>query len=209
MGGDTGAEQQHRLVGTKDQRLSEERRRPRRLAFFDQFPAGLVQRGHRALRVQRREAQEDEAHRAPRRTYAHAAEGASSAPIRSRGIAPQKHRTYRWRLRICPSMTIAEISDSITAEVRNHMRQHTPAALLAGLVVVFSLSHPVAGQLGQRPVDDWSKVLEGADRVGGLKVDEVVANLHLKPRDIVADIGAGPGLFEVPMAKAVAPGGRI
>jgi ubiquinone/menaquinone biosynthesis C-methylase UbiE len=89
------------------------------------------------------------------------------------------------------------------------MRQHTPAALLAGLFVALSLSHPVAGQLGQRPVDDWSKVLEGADRVGGLKVDEVVANLHLKPGDVVADIGAGPGLFEVPMARAVAPGGRI
>jgi ubiquinone/menaquinone biosynthesis C-methylase UbiE len=89
------------------------------------------------------------------------------------------------------------------------MHQHRLITLLAAGIVAFGLSGTAAGQLGQRTADDWSKTLEGADRVGGLKVNEVVANLHLKPGEIVADIGAGPGLFEVPMAQAVAPGGKI
>jgi ubiquinone/menaquinone biosynthesis C-methylase UbiE len=89
------------------------------------------------------------------------------------------------------------------------MHQHRLVALLAAVVVAFGLSRTAAGQLGSRPAEDWIKTLEAADRVGGLKVDEVVANLHLKPGEIVADIGAGPGLFEVPMARAVAPGGKI
>ena len=89
------------------------------------------------------------------------------------------------------------------------MRQHRLVALLAAVGVVFGLSPTVTGQLGQRPADDWSKTLEGAERVGGLKIDEVVANLHLKAGEIVADVGAGPGLFEVPMAHAVSPGGKI
>ena len=89
------------------------------------------------------------------------------------------------------------------------MRQKRFVPLLAAIIVVLGLVHTVAGQLGSRPAEDWTKALEGADRVGGLKVDEVVANLHLKPGEIVADIGAGPGLFEVPMAQAVAPRGKI
>jgi ubiquinone/menaquinone biosynthesis C-methylase UbiE len=89
------------------------------------------------------------------------------------------------------------------------MRHNRFRALVLAVVFAFGLAHTAAGQLGQRPVDDWSKVLEGADRVGGLKIDEVVAALHLKPGEIVADIGAGPGLLEVPLAKSVAPGGRI
>src|SRR6266566_9491510 len=89
------------------------------------------------------------------------------------------------------------------------MRQHRLVGLLVAVVVAFGLSRTVAGQLGSRPADDWMKTLEGADRVGGLKLDEVVANLHLKPGEIVADIGAGPGLFEGPMAQAVGPGGKI
>ena len=83
------------------------------------------------------------------------------------------------------------------------MRQQKLVTLLAAIIVTCGLARTVAGQLGSRPAEDWTKTLEGADRVGGLKVDEVVANLHLKPGEIVADIGAGPGLFEVPMAKAV------
>jgi len=89
------------------------------------------------------------------------------------------------------------------------MRQQKLVTLLAAIIVTCGLARTVAWQLGSRPAEDWTKTLEGADRVGGLKVDEVVANLHLKPGEIVADIGAGPGLFEVPMAKAVAPQGKI
>jgi ubiquinone/menaquinone biosynthesis C-methylase UbiE len=66
-----------------------------------------------------------------------------------------------------------------------------------------------AGQLASRPAEEWTKTLEGPARVAALKIDEVVASLHLKPGQTVADIGAGPGLLEVPLARAVGPKGRV
>jgi ubiquinone/menaquinone biosynthesis C-methylase UbiE len=33
--------------------------------------------------------------------------------------------------------------------------------------------------------------------------------LNLRPRDIVADIGCGPGFFTVPVAERIRPGGRV
>jgi ubiquinone/menaquinone biosynthesis C-methylase UbiE len=50
------------------------------------------------------------------------------------------------------------------------------------------------------------KVLESPERVSGLRIDEVIARLRLRPGDVVADLGAGSGLFAFPMAKAVANG---
>ena len=40
-------------------------------------------------------------------------------------------------------------------------------------------------------------------------MDETLAKLRLKPGDVVADIGAGSGIFEAPLAHAVAPGGKV
>jgi ubiquinone/menaquinone biosynthesis C-methylase UbiE len=71
------------------------------------------------------------------------------------------------------------------------------------------LSHLAAGQLASRPAEDWAKTLESHDRVANLKMVEIVAKLRLKPGNTVADIGAGSGLFEVPLAKAVSPGGKV
>ena len=71
------------------------------------------------------------------------------------------------------------------------------------------LSHLAAAQLASRPAEDWAKTLESHDRVANLKMDEIVAKLRLKPGNTVADIGAGSGLFEVPLAKAVSPGGKV
>jgi ubiquinone/menaquinone biosynthesis C-methylase UbiE len=73
----------------------------------------------------------------------------------------------------------------------------------------FSLSQGAAAQLASRPAEEWSKTLESHDRVANLKMDEIVAKLGLKPGDTVADIGAGSGLFEVPLAKAVSPSGKV
>lgn len=54
----------------------------------------------------------------------------------------------------------------------------------------------------------WLKRLQRAERLSGLKVDEVIACLQLKPGDVVADIGSGLGAFTLPFARAVAPSGK-
>jgi ubiquinone/menaquinone biosynthesis C-methylase UbiE len=68
---------------------------------------------------------------------------------------------------------------------------------------------PAQAQLGSRPVDEWIKTLDGPARIAALKIDEVVAAMKLQPGQTVADIGAGTGLLEVPLAKAVGPNGRV
>ena len=78
----------------------------------------------------------------------------------------------------------------------------------AGLVFL-GMTAAVAAQLGSRPAEEWIKTLDGAARVAGMKIDEVVAALKLQPGQTVADIGAGSGLLEAPLAKAVGPRGRV
>lgn len=65
-----------------------------------------------------------------------------------------------------------------------------------------------AAQLASRPADEWIKVLDSPERLAGLKVDEVVKALNLRPGDVVVDLGAGSGPFIPALAKAVAPQGR-
>ncbi len=88
------------------------------------------------------------------------------------------------------------------------MRQHVRNSLIA----TFLLSAVIAAaspQLGSRPANEWNKTLDDPARVAALKIDEVVAAMKLQPGQTVADIGAGTGLFEVPLAKAVGPKGRV
>jgi ubiquinone/menaquinone biosynthesis C-methylase UbiE len=80
------------------------------------------------------------------------------------------------------------------------------AGALALVLVIPSVAN---GQLASRPAEEWRKTLDQPTRVDGLKIDEIIARLALKPGLIVADLGAGTGLFSVPMAKAVAAGGRV
>jgi mono/diheme cytochrome c family protein/SAM-dependent methyltransferase len=54
---------------------------------------------------------------------------------------------------------------------------------------------------------EWIRRLERPSRIPGLKTDEVIARLRLKPGDVIADIGAGTGAFTIPFARAVAPTG--
>jgi ubiquinone/menaquinone biosynthesis C-methylase UbiE len=70
------------------------------------------------------------------------------------------------------------------------------------------LSAAVDAQLASRPAAEWTKTLESPERVAGLRTSEVIARLNLKPGDVVADLGAGTGLFSLPLAKAV-PAGRV
>lgn len=79
----------------------------------------------------------------------------------------------------------------------------------AGLALLFLASLPAAAQLGARPAEEWIKTLDGPVRVAGMKIDEVVSALKLEPGQTVADIGAGSGLLEAPLARAVGPKGRV
>ncbi|MFZ9745407.1 MAG: class I SAM-dependent methyltransferase [Opitutaceae bacterium] len=76
--------------------------------------------------------------------------------------------------------------------------------LAAGLLATV----PAHAQLGARSTAEWLKTLESQNRVARLKVDEAVARLGLAPGAVVADIGAGAGVFTVPLARAV-PQGRV
>jgi SAM-dependent methyltransferase len=55
----------------------------------------------------------------------------------------------------------------------------------------------------------WIERLERPERIPGLRIDDVVARLELKPGDVVADIGVGVGAFAIPFAKAVALDGKV
>jgi SAM-dependent methyltransferase len=55
--------------------------------------------------------------------------------------------------------------------------------------------------------EEWIKRLERPSRIPGLRIDDVIAALQLKPGDVIADIGAGTGAFTIPFAKATAPSG--
>src|SRR5215510_11880703 len=79
---------------------------------------------------------------------------------------------------------------------------------VALLLILFVAQLP-ARQLGSRSAEEWVKTLDTPQRISGLKIDEVVAKLRLSPGQVVADIGAGTGLFEGALASAVAPKGTV
>jgi ubiquinone/menaquinone biosynthesis C-methylase UbiE len=80
-----------------------------------------------------------------------------------------------------------------------------------GLAVLLgsATAHGDARQLGTRPADAWIATLENPTRVAGLKIDEVVSRLRLRPGSTVADIGAGAGAFEGALSAAVGPEGTV
>ena len=81
------------------------------------------------------------------------------------------------------------------------------------IAIVFLLAAvlaPAAGaQRASRPAADWIATLESPERVGGLKIPEVVAAMKLGAGDVVADLGAGSGLFVVPLSSAVGATGKV
>jgi SAM-dependent methyltransferase len=80
--------------------------------------------------------------------------------------------------------------------------------VIAVVIAAFTFSQAVNAQLASRPAAEWTKTLESPERVAGLRTGDVIAKLNLKPTDVVADLGAGTGLFSLPLAKAV-PTGRV
>ena len=82
-------------------------------------------------------------------------------------------------------------------------------ACLAVAAALLDVTGVAARQLASRPAEEWTKVLDAATRVASLRIEEIIPRLQLKADDTVADIGAGTGLFEVPLAKAVGAGGMV
>jgi ubiquinone/menaquinone biosynthesis C-methylase UbiE len=74
------------------------------------------------------------------------------------------------------------------------------------LAIVLGTATPSRAQLASRAAAEWIKTLEAPERVAGLKIDEIITRLSLTSGDVVADFGAGSGLFALPMAKAVGSG---
>lgn len=61
----------------------------------------------------------------------------------------------------------------------------------------------------QRDPQQYRQTLENPDRVAALQVDKVVATLGITPGMRVADLGAGSGVFTIPLARAVGPNGTV
>lgn len=77
------------------------------------------------------------------------------------------------------------------------------------LLVFTGVAPGISAQLGSQPAEQWALVLESGRRMSALEIDNVVAALNLQPGQIVADVGAGTGIFTVPLAQAVGPDGVV
>ncbi len=87
---------------------------------------------------------------------------------------------------------------------------HWRTLFLATLGIVMLIGAPQApAQLGSRETKEWIQNLDRPERIAGLKIEKVLPLLKLKPGDKVADIGAGTGAFSLPLAKTVAPSGKL
>jgi ubiquinone/menaquinone biosynthesis C-methylase UbiE len=84
--------------------------------------------------------------------------------------------------------------------------QHLSALIAFALIAGTTLG---GRQLASRPAPEWIARLERPERVATLKIDYIISKLELKPGQVVADLGAGPGVISLPIAKAVAPNGKV
>ena len=81
-------------------------------------------------------------------------------------------------------------------------------AAFAALGIV-AAGAPASAQLAGRSAQEWITLLESPQRVQRLKITETVAALKLKPGDVVVDVGAGTGLFEPDLSRAVGAAGKV
>ena len=79
-----------------------------------------------------------------------------------------------------------------------------------GLVAISAQVTPLSAlQLGGRPAEEWAITLESGRRLGSLEIDEVVSRMGIQPGDVIADVGAGTGVFSVALARAAGPTGTV
>ncbi len=79
-----------------------------------------------------------------------------------------------------------------------------------GLLAISAQVTPVSAlQLGGRPAEEWAIVLESGRRLGSLEIDEVVSRMGIQPGDVIADVGAGTGVFSVSLARVTGPTGTV
>ena len=75
--------------------------------------------------------------------------------------------------------------------------------------IVFAVALVACGAAQQRDPKQYQQILENPDRVAALQVPRVVAALDLKSGMRIADLGAGTGVFTLPLATAVGETGRV
>ncbi len=79
-----------------------------------------------------------------------------------------------------------------------------------GLLAISAPVMPLSAlQLGGRPAEEWAITLESGRRLGSLEIDEVVSRIGVQPGDVIADVGAGTGVFSVSLARAAGPTGMV
>jgi ubiquinone/menaquinone biosynthesis C-methylase UbiE len=86
------------------------------------------------------------------------------------------------------------------------MRRLVLTLLVAG---IGALPQVLFAQRAQKSADEWLKILEAPARLQRVKAPDVVAARKLTPGMTVADIGAGTGIFSLPMALAIKPDGVV
>jgi len=84
--------------------------------------------------------------------------------------------------------------------------------IVSGLLLLAGCSSIPQERPSQPEIRDplsYIQILESADRVRGLQINRVVRNLPLDEGYTVADIGAGSGLFTIPLAERLKPEGLV
>lgn len=90
------------------------------------------------------------------------------------------------------------------------MRARCPRlAAIAAATLTLGMFQSATAQLGNRSAEQWIEMLHRPERVESLRIDEVIERLRLKSGTVVADIGAGTGVFSLPFGEAVAPDGKV